>query len=61
VALLAQRLDVEIRLRAAAEDRTVATLTVEGPWRPEVLGRPRRLPRDALNRLHALCQTAAGL
>jgi hypothetical protein len=28
-------------------------------WRPEVLGRPRRLPRDALNGLHALCQTAA--
>jgi uncharacterized protein YndB with AHSA1/START domain len=59
--LLAQRLDVEIRLRAAADDRTVATITVEGPWRPEVLGRPRRLPRDALNRLHALCQTAASL
>jgi uncharacterized protein YndB with AHSA1/START domain len=59
--LTAQRLEVEVRLRATAEDRTEATVAIEGPWRPEVLGRPRRLPRDALNRLHALCQTAASL
>jgi uncharacterized protein YndB with AHSA1/START domain len=59
--LLAQRLDVEVRLRATADDRTVVTVSVEGRWRPEVLGGPRRLPREALNRLHALCQTAATL
>jgi uncharacterized protein YndB with AHSA1/START domain len=56
-----QRLHVEVRLRAAAPERTVATVTVEGPWRPEALGRPRALPRHALARLHALVQTAARL
>jgi uncharacterized protein YndB with AHSA1/START domain len=59
--LESDRLDVEVRLRATSPDRTLATVAIEGPWRPEVLGRPRRLPREALNRLHALCQTAASL
>ena len=59
--LASDRLDVEVRLRALADDRTLASLTIEGPWRPEVMGRPHRLPREALNRLHALCQTAATL
>jgi hypothetical protein len=59
--MTAQRLDVSVRLRAEGDDRTHATVAVEGPWRPEVLGRPRALPREALNRLHALCQTAASL
>lgn len=59
--LPSQRLDVEVRLRAAGTERTLATVAIEGPWRPEALGRPRRLPRDALNRLSALCQTAASL
>jgi uncharacterized protein YndB with AHSA1/START domain len=59
--LVPDRLDVEVRLRAVDAERTVATVVVEGPWRPEVLGSPRRLPRDALNRLYALCQTAANL
>ena len=59
--LAAQRLDVEVRLRAAGPERTIATVAIEGPWRPEVLGRPRRLPHEALNRLYALCQTAASL
>jgi uncharacterized protein YndB with AHSA1/START domain len=59
--LTADRLDVELRLDATAEDRTLATLTVEGRWLPEILGPRRRLPRQALARLHALCQTAAGL
>jgi hypothetical protein len=57
--LVSDRLHVRVRLLAADADRTVATVTIEGPWRPEVLGRPRRLPREALNRPHALCQTAA--
>ena len=59
--LAVERLDVEVRLRVTAPERTLVTLSIEGPWRPEVLGRPRRLPREALNRLYALCQTAASL
>ncbi len=53
-----QRLDVELRLVPTAHDRTLAHLTVETPW----FVRPgRALPRRALERLHALCQTAASL
>lgn len=59
--LPAPRLDVEVRLAVSAPDRTLVTVTVEGSWRPEALGRPRALPREALARLHALLQTAAGL
>lgn len=59
--LTAERLHVDLRLGVLAPDRTRATLAVEGPWRPEVLGRPRALPREALWRLHELCQTAASL
>jgi uncharacterized protein YndB with AHSA1/START domain len=54
----AERLSVELRLDATAEDRTRATLTVEGPW---LVGLRRSLPRQALNRLYALCQTGAAL
>jgi hypothetical protein len=59
--LTAERLTVEVSLAVAAADRTLVTVTVEGPWRPEAFGRPRALPREALARLHALCQTAAAL
>ena len=59
--LTADRLDVEVRLRALTPDRTLATVAVEGAWRPEALGRPRALPRAAANRLYELVQTAAGL
>jgi uncharacterized protein YndB with AHSA1/START domain len=59
--LTAERLDVEIALAALDEAHTRATLVVSGRWRPEALGRPRALPRQALARLHALCQTAARL
>jgi len=59
--MTAQRLDVEVRLEPVGHDRTLATVTVEGPWRPELLGRPRALPREALKRLYDLCQTAASL
>src|SRR5262245_35320381 len=45
---LQQRLDVEVRLRVLSPDRTLATVAVQGPWRPEALGRPRALPRHAL-------------
>ena len=56
--LTGERLDVEIRLAARAPDRTIATLSVTGPW---LIGLGKSLPRSALTRLHALCQTAATL
>ena len=59
--LTAERLTVEIALEVIDEAHTLARLTVEGSWRPEAFGRPRALPKQALARLHALCQTAATL
>ena len=53
------RLDAELALAASGGDGTLATLAVRAPvW---VLGLQRTLPREALGRLHALCQTAAQL
>ncbi len=52
------RLDVELLLEPVGHDHTLARLAVRGPL---LLGFGRRLPRDALSRLHALCQTAARL
>jgi len=52
------RLDAELVLEPAGHDHTLARLAVRGPL---LLGFGRRLPRDALARLHALCQTAASL
>src|SRR5919202_3625680 len=46
--LVAERIDVELRLDDAGADRTAAVLTVEGPW---LIGLSRRLPRTALDRL----------
>jgi uncharacterized protein YndB with AHSA1/START domain len=54
--LTGDHLELELRLQTAAEDRTRAILTVEGTF---VWGMSRSLPRRALGRLHALCQTAA--
>ena len=56
--LLADRLDAEIVLAEAGPDRTLATLTVVGPW---FSGLRRSFVRKALWRLHSLCQTAATL
>jgi uncharacterized protein YndB with AHSA1/START domain len=56
--LTGDHIDAELRLEARGGDRTVATLELEAPW---LLGLSRALPRRALTRLHALCQTAAGL
>jgi uncharacterized protein YndB with AHSA1/START domain len=56
--LTGERLGVELRLSAPEPDRTLATLTVEGP---ALIGLKRSLPQKALARLHALCQTAADL
>jgi hypothetical protein len=56
--LLGEKLTVTVELVATAADRTQATVTVEGPW---LIAYRRTLARRALNRLYALCQTAAGL
>jgi uncharacterized protein YndB with AHSA1/START domain len=56
--LLAERIEAELSLAAAAPDRTMATLTVVGPW---FLGLGRSFPKKALERLHALCQFSATL
>jgi hypothetical protein len=56
--LLADRLEAELLLTETAPDRTLATLTVAGPW---FSGLRRSFARRALWRLHALCQTAATL
>jgi hypothetical protein len=53
--LVADRLDVEIRLAALAPDRTEATVAVEGAF---LLGGRRSLARIAAARLGALVQTA---
>ena len=56
--LVAEKLDVEVRLRAAAPERTLVTVAVEGGW---LVGGRRSLARHAVERLHALVQTAAVL
>jgi len=56
-----ERLDLEVRLRVAAPDRTIATVAVQGPWRPEGFGRPRAVVRAAADRLYELVQTGASL
>ena len=56
--LTGDHLELDLRLQATAEDRTRATLTVEGTF---MWGMSRSLPRRALGRLYALCQTAAEL
>lgn len=55
--VVAERLDVELDLQVLALDRTLARLAVSGPL---VLSFRRSLPKVALERLHSLCQTAAG-
>ena len=54
--LTGDHIDAELELAEAAADRTIASLTVEAPW---LYGFSRVLPRRALTRLHALCQTGA--
>lgn len=53
--LVRERLDVELRLEPARGRHTRAELAVEGPL---LMGFSRRLPQQALARLHALCQTS---
>jgi uncharacterized protein YndB with AHSA1/START domain len=56
--IVQERLDVRAELEARAADRTIATVTVEGPW---LIAYRRTLARRAVDRLFALCQTAAAL
>jgi Polyketide cyclase / dehydrase and lipid transport len=56
-----QRFTATIAIDGAGHDHTRAVLVLEAPWwRVQVEGL-RGAPREALSRLHALCQTAAGL
>ena len=55
--LVGRRVRADLQLDHAAGGRTAAVLVVEQPWPAS----PRGLARDAMSRLHALCQTAAGL
>jgi hypothetical protein len=55
--LTGDHIDAELRLEVSADDRTIAVLELDAP----LFGVSRALPRRALTRLHALCQTAAEL
>lgn len=54
--LTGDRLEVALELEPVGEARTLATLRIAGPW---LVGLSRALPREALHRLHSLCQTGA--
>jgi uncharacterized protein YndB with AHSA1/START domain len=56
--LTGERLDVELRLSEPEPKRTLARLSVSGP---ALVGLRRSMPQKALDRLHALVQTAADL
>jgi Polyketide cyclase / dehydrase and lipid transport len=56
--LVAEKLDVRVDLAALSENRTEATVTIEGPL---LITYRRTLARRAVDRLYALCQTAATL
>ena len=58
---LQQGFAADLRLEPAAEGNTRATLVLEAPWWRVVAEGLRSTPRQALARLHALCQTAASL
>ena len=56
-----QRFDAELVLEPAAEGLTRASLSIDAPGLRAIAEGLRPLPRQALARLHALCQTAATL
>jgi uncharacterized protein YndB with AHSA1/START domain len=56
-----QRFTADLLLEPAAEGMTRATLIIDSPGARAILEGLRPLPRQALARLHALCQTAATL
>ena len=58
--------DVQQRFTATVDlegdgGQTRARVTVEAPWWRMLVEGLRLAPKEALSRLHALCQTAAGL
>jgi uncharacterized protein YndB with AHSA1/START domain len=55
-----QRFDAAIEIEGAGR-HTEARAAVEAPWWRIRIEGLRRAPGEALSRLHALCQTAAGL
>jgi uncharacterized protein YndB with AHSA1/START domain len=55
--LTGDHIDAELRLEPR-DERTLAVLELDAPW---LVGLSRSLPRRALTRLYALCQTAAEL
>ncbi len=56
--LTGDHIEGELRLAERDLNRTLAVLELEAPW---LYGFSRTLPRRALTRLYALCQTAAEL
>lgn len=56
-----QRFTADLLLEPATDGMTRATLTIESPGLRAIAEGLRPLPRQALARLHALCQTAATL
>ena len=52
--LTGDRISADLTLRALEQDRTEASLVVDGPW---LIGLRRAFPRQALDRLHALLRT----
>ena len=58
---LAQEIDAEIVLTDEGATRTRARVAVSGAWWRLLAEGTRGLPKQALARLHALCQTAAEL
>jgi len=58
---LQQAFEADLRLEPAGSGHTRATLALEAPWWRLVAEGLRPTPRQALARLHALCQTAANL
>jgi hypothetical protein len=56
--LTSDRIDGALRLEQTDDGFTTAILELEAPW---LFGFSRSLPRRALTRLYALCQTAAEL
>ncbi len=54
--LTGDKIDAELTLEEAGERRTMATLAVSARWLTGLTG---AMPRQALSRLHALCQTGA--
>jgi uncharacterized protein YndB with AHSA1/START domain len=58
---VAQGIEARLELANAGPGRTRAVASVEGPWWRITVEGARRLPHEALSRLHDLCQTAAEL